>query len=297
MKTTSLQEQIDSQPYWYHRIELTGGVVTPGWAPSSAAAYRVPEDLTGKRVLDVGSWDGYWAFEALRRGAREVVAIDDFSDFLGQPEMVGHRAWENFDLCREALGYDEERCKRIEMSVYDVNEETLGRFDVVFCFGLLYHLRYPLLALDFLSMVCDGSIYVESAILDDYSPYRGGIGQGYSGQQMLAEFYPNDEYGQNDTNWWVPSLFCLTHMVAAAGFDQVESWKLTEQPDVVSHCRGFAVGTKNDTPNAVAEAQGAVEAALADTQRALGEAFAEADALLRSIAPNAASENGNGSGS
>ena len=60
--------------------------------------------------------------------------------------------------------------------------------------------RYPLLALDLLSEVCDERIYVESAILDDYSPYRGGIGQGYSGKQMLMEFYPNEEYGMNETN-------------------------------------------------------------------------------------------------
>ncbi len=72
----SLQEQVDALP-WYHRMELPGGVVTPGWAPMSPAAYQVPKDLTGKRVLDVGAWDGYWSFEAMKRGARQVVAIDN----------------------------------------------------------------------------------------------------------------------------------------------------------------------------------------------------------------------------
>ena len=130
-------------------------------------------------MLDVGAWDGFWTFEALRRGARQVVAIDDFSDYLGELKPEERRAWATFDLCREALGYDEERCQRYELDVYEVSAEQLGTFDVVFFFGTLYHLRHPLLALDRLSAVCTSEIYVESAILDDYSAYRGGLGHGY----------------------------------------------------------------------------------------------------------------------
>ena len=248
MTRERLRTQIASFPFWYHKIDLGDGIVTPGWAPIDPGAYRIPLDLTGKRVLDVGAWDGYWSFEALKRGAREVVAIDDFSDYLGQLEKRDRKAWETFDLCREALGYTDERCKRVEMTIYDLAEETLGRFDVVFFFGTLYHLRYPLLALDRLSSVCDGEIFVESAILDDYSPYRGGMGGGYP-NQMVMEFYPQREYGNNDSNWWAPSLLCLINMLAAAGFADCRGWKLAEAPDELSHCRGFAHGRK---PNAVA---------------------------------------------
>ena len=66
----SLQQRVAAFPYWYHKIELPGGVVTPGWAPLDAESYRVPADLTGKRVLDVGAWDGYWTFEAMKHAAR-----------------------------------------------------------------------------------------------------------------------------------------------------------------------------------------------------------------------------------
>jgi len=239
-----LLERVLEMPYWYHKIELPGGITTPGWAPLSRDAYRIPEDLTGKRVLDVGAWDGYWSFLALQRGARQVVAIDDFSDYLGTLKESDRRAWQTFDLCRSAFGYDPDRCDRIEMSVYDVSEERLGRFDIVFCFGVLYHLRHPLLALDLLSSVCDGEIYVESAILDDFSPYRGGIGGGYPGGQMVMEFYPDNQYGNNNTNWWVPTLHCLGHMVRAAGFPMVEGWKLTDRPSQLSLCRGFVKGAK-----------------------------------------------------
>ncbi len=242
---SDLRVRVDAVPFWYHRIELPDGIVTPGWAPLHAPAYRIPDDLTDKRVLDVGAWDGFWTFEALQRGAREVVAIDDFSDYLGKLSESDRRAWETFDLCREALGYDESRCQRHEMSVYDVTEDRLGRFDVVFFFGTLYHLRYPLLSFDRLAAVCDGEIYVESAVLDNYSPYQGGCGKGYPGGHIVMEFYPGAQYGGNETNWWVPTVQCMVGMVMAAGFNDVDGWQLTnEAPNKVSHCRGFARGRR-----------------------------------------------------
>jgi tRNA (mo5U34)-methyltransferase len=246
-----LRARIATSPYWYHRIALPGGLVTPGWAPVSVEAYRVPTDLSGKRVLDVGAWDGFWTFEALKRGARQVVAIDDFSDYLGQLKEQDRHGWDNFDLCRSALGFGEDRCERIEMSVYEASPQRLGRFDLVFFFGTLYHLRHPLLALDQLSSVCDSEIYVESAVCDDYSPYRGGFGQGYPGGQIVAEFYPGSEYGNNPTNWWVPTVHCLGQMVLASGFDEVEGWKLTQDPRHLPHARGFVRGRKlNQKPQA-----------------------------------------------
>ena len=246
MSISDVQAKVDAFDFWYHQIELPGGVVTPGFAPISAETYGIPNDLTGKRVLDVGSWDGYWTFEALKRGAAEVIAIDDFSDPI-EVGRVKRTAWDTFDLCRDALGYDEAVCKRMEMTVYDVTPQSLGTFDVVFFFGTLYHLRYPLLALDKLSAVCRDSIFVESAILDDYSPYNGGIDHGYPGKQMVMEFYPSKHYGNNHTNWWVPTLNCLGNMVGAAGFNQLDAWKLTDTPEDVGQCRGFVSGSKLDT--------------------------------------------------
>jgi len=243
-KRDALLEQVTSFSFWYHRIDLPHGVTTPGWAPLDRDSYRIPEDLTGKRVLDVGSWDGYWAFEALKRGAEQVVAIDDFSDYLGKLDERDRHAWQTFDLCRDALGYTEEQCQRHEMSVYQVSPEVLGTFDVVFFFGTLYHLRYPLLALDLLSSVNTGEIFIETAICDDFSPYQGGLGHGYGGAQPVMEFYPNNEYGGNNTNWWAPSLSCLGLMTMAAGYLDCSVWKLADQPAHLAHCRGFAHGRK-----------------------------------------------------
>jgi len=238
--TSNLAAKVAAVPYWYHSIELPDGIITPGWAPKHVDMYHVPEDLSGLRVLDVGAWDGYWTFKALQRGAREVVAIDDFSDGLGK--NIAHPKWETFDLCRSALGYSDAQVKRLEMSVYDVSPEKLGMFDVVFFFGTIYHLRHPLLALDRLSAVCTSTIYVESAVIDDHSAYRG-VGDGYPAD-MVMEFYPDDQLGNNPTNWWAPSAACLGHMVRAARFDQVDFWKMVDKPDTVAECRGFARGIK-----------------------------------------------------
>ena len=243
------QERIDAIPYWYHKIELPGCgekggcIVTPGWAPIDANAYAIPADLTGKRVLDVGAWDGYWTFEALKRGAKEVVAIDDFSDNLGKLTTEERPQWKTFDLCREALGYGDDVCKRQEISVYNV--ASLGKFDVIFFFGTIYHLKYPQLALDTLANICTGSIHIESAICDKFSPYRSGLNHGYEENDVVMEFYPGSEYGNNKNNWWVPSLRCLGSMVQAAGFEDVHLWGLSNTPHTLAECRGFSSGTKD----------------------------------------------------
>ncbi len=244
MTPESIREKIGQYPFWYHKIELPFGIVTPGWAPLDAAAYGIPERLDGKRVLDVGAWDGFWTFEALRRGAAQVVAIDDFSDYLGTLPRENRTAWQTFDTCREILGYDDYRCVRFDLSVYDIRPETFGCFDLVFFFGTLYHLRHPLLALDRLSAVCRSEMFVESAILDDFSPYRGGFGHGYPDGQLLMEFYPDSQYANNDSNWWVPTLACLGQMVRSAGFNAVQGWKLTDNPNGLPQCRGFVHGVK-----------------------------------------------------
>jgi tRNA (mo5U34)-methyltransferase len=243
MNSDDLKRRIASFPFWYHRIELPGAV-TPGTTPIHIESYQIPNDLTGKRVLDVGAWDGFWTFEAIKRGAAQAVAIDDFSDYLGRLKTTDRKVWETFDLCREALGYDHDRCQRHELSVYDLTPERFGEFDIVFFFGTLYHLRHPMLALDRLSAVCKEEMYVESAILDDFSPYRGGLNKGYPGGQMVLEFYPDKQYGDNSTNWFVPTMHCLAHMVRVAGFSKVDAWKLADNPSSSSLCRGFARGTK-----------------------------------------------------
>lgn len=235
-----LQAEVDAIPYWYHRIDLAHGVTTPGWAPLDASMYRIPDDLTGKLVLDVGAWDGYWTFEALKRGAKHVTALDDFSDTCGSVTNASRSSgWETFRLCRSALGYSRTQAEELQGSVYDLDEQF--RVEHVFCFGVLYHLQHPFLALQKMRAVCTESIHIETAILDGcksaYTDYR------YNGSECCAEFYPNDEYGMNASNWHVGTLRYWAALVEAAGFKNIETWRLTEHPSSIAECRGFIKAT------------------------------------------------------
>jgi tRNA (mo5U34)-methyltransferase len=185
---------------WWHSIDLGGGRITPGVRKlddlqSRYANFNLPEDLSGKRVLDMGCWDGFFSFEAERHGA-QVVAVDCW-----RPEKFfeAHRALNS-------------RVEFHEMSVYELSREKLGLFDIVFFLGVLYHLQHPLLSLQ---RVCEvtrdiaiiGS-YVIDNILDTASP--------------VMEFYPLDELGGQYDNWWGPNTECLVRMTQTAGFAQTD---------------------------------------------------------------------------
>lgn len=251
MTDEELKAAIAEIPYWYHKIDLRPGITTPGWAPLDALMYQIPDDLTGKKVLDIGSWDGYWCWQALERGAAHVMAIDNFSDTCGKATNANRsEAWKTFDLCANALGYNtatyDPRLAREEMDIqfiddYRDGEPLIDPVDVVFCFGVFYHLRHPLLALENMRKVCRGTLHVETAILDgSQSAYTKQI---YNGLECVSEFYPNDEYGMNKSNWHVGTLRYWCALVEAAGFRNIEAWRLTNNPKSLAECRGFIRAT------------------------------------------------------
>ena len=73
---------------WYHTLELGDGIATEAMFDHRPVLHRypMPDDLSGLRCLDVGTMDGFWAFEMERRGASSVVAIDhDDPDAMDWP--------------------------------------------------------------------------------------------------------------------------------------------------------------------------------------------------------------------
>jgi tRNA (mo5U34)-methyltransferase len=204
----------DRAGLWYHTIELPGGETTPGFYDHRALleVYGLPEDLSGLRALDVGSYDGFWALELERRGA-EVTAVDiaTSSDVDLPPaarERLSERGWEvpmgeRFARARERTG---SRIRVLTASVYDLDPDDLGRFDLVHAGDLLVHLRDPLLALQRLRAVTAG----QALLSDCYDPsLRGRDSVRYLGGWRWA-------------TWWLPSLPALVQMVADAGFTDVE---------------------------------------------------------------------------
>src|SRR5215208_6118610 len=125
-----LRERVDALS-WYHVLELPDGVVTPGWFDLRpyVGEYGLPERMDGMRALEVGTWDGFWAFEMERRGA-EVVALDlDDERDLDWPPRRRPQAFsetprgEGFRLAHEALGSN---VQRVVCSVYNATPEELG---------------------------------------------------------------------------------------------------------------------------------------------------------------------------
>jgi tRNA (mo5U34)-methyltransferase len=190
---------------WFHSIELEPGFVTPGRADTRAQVSRLHlPDLRGKTVLDVGAWDGFFSFEAERRGAARVVALDTFS-WQARGSGTGKAG---FELARRALG---SRVEDVEVEVMDISPQTVGAtFDVVLFLGVLYHLRHPFLALERLRTVCN-----ELLVLETHVDLIGT-------RRPAAAFYPGDELEHDWTNWWGPNPAAVSGMLQQAGFAHVE---------------------------------------------------------------------------
>jgi tRNA (mo5U34)-methyltransferase len=198
---------------WYHTIALPEGIVTPGDFDHRPylAHYPIPARLDGMRVLDVATFDGYWAFEFERRGAAEVVALDigtvgdaDIQPGLRartDPRVLNQKTGAGFAFAKAALG---SRVRREELSVYELSPERVGRFDFVFCGDLLLHLMTPVKALERIRSVLGG----EAIVVDCFSPHLPGKTAEYRG-------------GLNRCVWWSVSLGCLHQMIEDANFGEV----------------------------------------------------------------------------
>jgi tRNA (mo5U34)-methyltransferase len=185
---------------WWHSIDLgdgsvTHGISSPDYLRKKYESFGLPEDLTGKRVLDVGCWDGYYSFEAERHGAT-VVSVDCF-----RPE--------NYFKAHAALN---SKAQFHEMSVYDLDRKALGTFDIVLFLGVLYHLRHPLLGLERICGMTRDMALIESHVTDAF----------FESARPVMEFYELDELGAQYDNWWGPNRECLIRMIRSAGFARVE---------------------------------------------------------------------------
>jgi tRNA (mo5U34)-methyltransferase len=190
---------------WFHSIELAPGFVTEGLDDTSRRVdvLHLPASLAGRTVLDVGAWDGFFSFECERRGAARVLATDSFAwDGANWSDKRG------FELAREALG---SRVEDRHVDVLDLSEEAVGgRFDVVLCLGVLYHMKHPLLMCERLASVTGELLVLETHVDMTWT------------RRPAAAFYPGHELGLDPTNWWGPNVPAVVGMLRAAGFSRVE---------------------------------------------------------------------------
>lgn len=214
MNRAELEREVAAVGWWWHTIDLGQGVVTPGAGACREllAVLSMPEDLRGKSVLDVGANDGFFSFEAERREAARVVAVD--APDWGSAGW-GTRRKAGFDLARRALG---SKVEDREMDVLDLSPRSVGVFDLVLFLGVLYHLRHPLLALERIHSVAADQVIVETLV--DLLRVR---------RPALA-FYPGAEASDDPTNWWGPNPAAVAAMLRAAGFSRVEILAVRREP-------------------------------------------------------------------
>ncbi len=215
-----IRDRVEAEDYWFQKIPLFDDLVTPGWsdpATEKEPYFSVPRDLTGKRVLDVGCAEGYFSFLAERNGAAEVVSIDSFPDSVRR-----------FNICRDALG---SKATAYLCNVYDLSPKTFGTFDVVLFYGVLYHLRHPLLALEKILSVCTGTMMMQTLIHEDPALVETAMAKFYprGHQSGPIEESNNDEFF-DPTIFWVPNRTCVVEMADSAGFRDIE--RVTDDPSI-----------------------------------------------------------------
>jgi tRNA (mo5U34)-methyltransferase len=204
----SLQElqQVIHALRWFHSIDFGNGIVTPGSIPiavlNAQADIYFGHGLAGKSFLDIGCWDGFNSIEAMRRGARRVLATDHFA---WTPRCWGDRR--AFDLTRAHLAPNIEV---MDIDLPDLTPERIGQFDVVLFAGVLYHLRHPLQELERVAKLALSELIVETHL--DAMDYA----------RPAMVFYPGAELNGDDTNWWGPNRACVEAMLRDVGFGRVE---------------------------------------------------------------------------
>jgi tRNA (mo5U34)-methyltransferase len=208
MNRDDLQTRVDGIRWW-HSIDVGHGIVTKGVDRAQAqrlSRLRLPPDLSGRSVLDIGAWDGFFSFEAERRGAARVVAADYYS-WHGTGWGTG-QGKAGFQLAREALG---SRVEDVDVDVMDLSPERPGTFDLVLFLGVLYHLPNPLLALERVASVARDCLVLETVV--------DMVGFG----RAAAAFYPGRELNGDPTNWWGPNEAAVHGMLRSVGFTRVET--------------------------------------------------------------------------
>ena len=204
---------------WYQTIDLENGLVTPGQYDHRPLLkhYGIPQDLSGKTVLDIGACHGFFSFEFERRGAKRVVATElpFWSDHDGSPglkrsfgenrtdEKMAPYLHGAFDFARKLL---DSKVELVKMNIYDISPKTLGIFDIVFCGSLLIHLTDPLKALYALQ-----SVTREFFILSTVTHPKNS-------RKPLAYFHGTVE----GMAFWAPNMACLEKMCLAAGFKRTK---------------------------------------------------------------------------
>lgn len=192
---------------WFHSFAFPDGGAIEGIRPLATlqeeADIILPADLSERTVLDIGAWDGFFSFEAERRGASDVLATDHF---CWSGPGWGTKA--GFDHIHARLNA---RVRSLDVDVPDLDPEILGRFDLVLLLGVLYHVKDPYRCLEAAAAMCSDHLVVETvtAMAHETMP--------------VMRLYRPGELAGDPTNFWAPNVPALEVMLTSMGFSRIEA--------------------------------------------------------------------------
>ncbi len=214
-----IEREVRELGWWYQYFELPEGVWTgdgkpPAYKPETRwnlFAPWVPQDLSGKTVLDVGGSSGYFSVQMMKRGAAHCVLVEPFREFASQARYV--RDLYNFDI------------DVVEEDVHTYVLTREERFDYVLFLGLFYHLKYPVLVLDRLAEMTRERLYFQSHILGQEASeflgredYKRDSDDGVITEPSFPRLaFIERLYNGDPTNWWIPNPSALDSLLRSAG--------------------------------------------------------------------------------
>lgn len=218
MRTPRHGSAIRNSPNWRARAASTGSIRWRSPDGSRAAGIeplgtlrREADDVfrhgvSAKSVLDIGAWEGFFFFEAERRGAGRVLSTDWYCLYcLGGPGW-GTRA--GYDYTQRQFA---SKCETCEVDLFDLDPARHGTFDMVVFLGVLYRLKDPLGGLGKAAAMSRERIVVETATCLNrlHTP--------------AMRFLPSRSLHADPTNFFPPNVVCIVAMLEGAGFTRFES--------------------------------------------------------------------------
>jgi tRNA (mo5U34)-methyltransferase len=230
---------LDRVPLWFHTFSLdrSDELYTPGVARDHR--YRIPalpEDFSGMSVLDVGTFDGFYAFLAEARGARRVVAVDNeqYRAWVKSRWRIELEGGEGFTAIRELL---RSKVEYHRLDAFDLAqlEET---FDLIFCFGILHRVDSPMGLLKMLRRRLSAGGMV---LLETY----GSAARTLEASAAIHVCEPGEVYARDDFVYWSFTAEGLRRLARHAGY---EGFELFDAPVIDGHPR--VIGTLRARPRA-----------------------------------------------